>query len=282
MVATDNLEDDAADGPASEIAPAATAPSAAYHEAMQAGLAAMQAQDIAAARADFQTALALAGTEVEKLAAKLQIGMTHLIEGNFAPYRATIAEVFQSASVPPAMKVGTQISLGNSYHYEGEEDQARLEYAKAIASPDASPLQKADAQMAIGRSYVAEKKYEQARTEYDKVLALPELFIAHQLFTRIALAKTYLNEGKFSQARTEYGKALGIDEAGLEDFLISGVHSAKELSQLGIGESYLAEQNYNAAKEAYNNVLLTANVTPANQATAKQQLEHIAALEKAQ
>ncbi len=140
-----------------------------YKEAIDAGVAKLSKADYAGARADFQTALKLAKTGIEKSGAQYEIGYCYLWEKNYPVARTEFANVLLIVDGHPYHKSSAQVDIGRCYEGEKNYPVARDEYAKVLAMVKGHPTHKAFAQLHIGLCYEAEGKITEAQEAFCKL-----------------------------------------------------------------------------------------------------------------
>jgi len=177
---------------------ATTAFAQTYKEAIDAGVAKLKKADYVGAREDFQTALKLAKTGIEKAGAQYEIGYCYLWEKNYPAARAEFAKVLAIADGLSYHKSAAQVDIGRCYEGEKNYPVARAAFAGVLAMVKGHPLHKAFAQLHIGLCYEAEGKIAEAQEAFCKLCleyaSTNDVYHLRQGFNKI-------NAGKIGKAK---------------------------------------------------------------------------------
>jgi tetratricopeptide (TPR) repeat protein len=144
-------------------------------------------------------------------------------------------------------KAGALFFMGNMSFLQEKYADARAIFDKVLAINQIDPTTKFHTYLFYAESYSAEGKYHEARLTYNKALSInmsPQELIAAQA----EKAGTYLSNKQYAQAREEYGKIRAY-----KTFISV---AADVLADDYIGESFLAEGNFAAARKQFANGLM--------------------------
>jgi tetratricopeptide (TPR) repeat protein len=260
----------------------ARADHATYDEARAAARKKAEAGQYAAARKDYEEAVALARTPAERGAALLRIGETYKVEGKRTDARSWWNKVVEMPDAAAPDRLTAYFAIGISYLDDNKPAEARAQLTRIAERKDMKlqAHEKVFLGLSIGTTYFREKNYTQARKEWDQVLtsgykgpAVAPILQSIQL----AYADSYMEEENYTQARVEFNNVLKVEvDASLPAGEQQQLRVWKQNAQLQFAGSYLLEKNYPKAKEEYQKVLHMEPPVPEYRAEAEKQLKRIA------
>lgn len=256
-----------------------------YAEALQAGADNMVAQNYADARVDYNEALKLASTNDQKNSVQLLLANVDLVERKYDDARTRLAKLLSDRELSASTKFQARIAVGSTHVLEGNYDKARAEFDQALQIQGV-PTLLWSAQFQKALSFFQEKRYAEARTQFKKLYDYQKDNPLVILIVHLYLGRSYLAEKNFEEARKEFLSVIALKQSDIsgedvvmDDITKSVIHLYKQQAYIEIAGSYLVEKKYVRAKEEYTKILRMEDVDPQIKATAERQLKLIAELE---
>ena len=218
-----------------------------YHDHRQAGLAHQKAGNHAAARAEFEKALAVQGiTPAQVAEATFQLGQSYSLQRKWTPALAALNRALNMDGASPELKARAHVKIGQINNRPWAWERARGSFLRALAAPDIPPELALAARKGLLKALLNGRQYAAARDVMQVLVADESLAAAYRLDLRISIAKMCLYEREFKTARAELAKALGME----------GVTAADKADiQLYVARSYYDAQDYKRARPELLRVL---------------------------
>ena len=213
------------------------------------GVTFLSGDDPAAARAEFEKALAIGEITPEQTGqAWLKIGAAYCVEYQWQPATVALEKVIALQGASPANKAEALLLIGGMTEGRGAEGWARSKAAwlRALAIPGIPSEQKTAAQKALVTALMGLRLFADARAVMKELLANETLPAPFRAATQASIGRTFLYERNLALAREEFLKALAVP--GATDAL-------KADMQLHTALTYYEAQDYARAKPELMKVL---------------------------
>lgn len=204
-------------------------------------------QNTAAARAEFEKALAVTGITPD------QAGQTLLFiadgygrEYKWQPANAALEKVLAMNGVSNDIQIKAHLAVGLIFENYGDWTRVKAANVEALKTPGIDRKQKTLARKPLAKALVNLRQYAESRSVMKELLADETLPSAFRATTQTSVGKTLLYERSYAEARMEFGKTLAMPDVS---------ESLQAEIQLHIGLSYYEAQDYEHAKPELMKVL---------------------------
>lgn len=209
----------------------------------------------------------------DRFLARFGIAGSYINEKKFAQGRKELDALIADSNTDAPTKISVQSARAASYLAEQNPGKAREGFAVVWQNENADPNLRANAQIQIGQTWFNVEDYAKARDAWTQVLSLKGVAPSIALTVRLALADTYVQEKNPAAAEGQFAWARAItlqmaqQAIGRKNFSQARV-SLQQAVLLGkpdafltaalkqkIGETYLAQRDFEAARREFASVL---------------------------